>query len=73
MRGVAETDPKLFLSPVARLLPAETSIELNQNFRLDMSTDMREAEKRLSAARRVEHDSGELVPLLHHGRADELG
>ena len=73
LKQVAETDPKLFLSLVARLLPAESSIELNQNVRVDISTAMREASERLSASRVIEHDPREPVPLLHHRQADDLG
>ena len=73
LRSVAETDPKLFLSLVARLLPAESNIELNQNVRLDMSAAMREADERLSAARIIEHDSAEPMLLLHHRQTDDLG
>ena len=73
LRKVAESDPKLFLSLVARLLPAESSIELNQTVRVDISAAMREAESRLSAAQLIEHDSVEPAPLLHHRQGDDLG
>jgi hypothetical protein len=73
LRQVGKTDPKLFLSLVARLLPAESNIELNQNVRLDIGRAMQDAESRLAAAQLIEHDSGEPTPLLHHRQTDDLG
>jgi len=58
LRDVAETDKKLFLSLLARMIPQEanSTVEMTTNVTIDIGSAMREAQERLSAGMVIEHE-----------------
>ena len=50
LRGIAETDPKLFLSLVARLIPVASEVTLDQRLTISIGSAMREAQARLESS-----------------------
>ena len=50
LRGIAETDPKLFLSLVARLIPVASEVTLDQRVTVNIGSAMRDAQARLESS-----------------------
>jgi hypothetical protein len=65
LRDIAENDPKLFMSLLARLIPSETNatVELNQTHVIDLGAAMRQANERL-ARTVIEHRPAVPMPVL---------
>lgn len=49
LRGIAETDPKLFLSLVARLIPVASEVMLDQRVTVNIGSAMIDAQARLES------------------------
>lgn len=76
LRDIAKTDPKLFLSLVARLIPAETNatVDMTSTVHLDLGAAMREADTRLAATCLIEHEPGGALRMIgDHCQVDDPG
>jgi hypothetical protein len=70
LRGIAESDPKLFLSLVARLIPVASEVTLDQRVTVNIGSAMQDAQARLEGLGEAVSPVIDHAPLVLAGEAD---